>query len=157
MLGMLFVLFDWVDVLIVCLYGIILVIGLIGFGKSMMFYVVFSCFDVWECNIMIIEDLVEYELEGIGQIQVNVKVEMIFVCGLCVILCQDLDVVLVGEICDGEIVQIVVQVLLIGYLVLLILYINSVLGVIFCLQDMGVEFFLFFILLLVVMLQWLVC
>jgi general secretion pathway protein E len=88
---------------------------------------------------MTIEDPVEYELEGIGQTQVNAKVEMTFARGLRAILRQDPDVVLVGEIRDGETAQIAVQASLTGHLVLSTLHTNSALGAISRLQDMGVE------------------
>lgn len=105
---------------------------------------------------MTIEDPVEYELEGIGQTQVNAKVEMTFARGLRAILRQDPDVVLVGEIRDGETAQIAVQASLTGHLVLSTLHTNSALGAISRLQDMGVEPFLLSTSLLAVMSQRLV-
>ncbi len=99
---------------------------------------------------------VEYELEGIGQTQVNAKVEMTFARGLRAILRQDPDVVLVGEIRDGETAQIAVQASLTGHLVLSTLHTNSALGAISRLQDMGVEPFLLSTSLLAVMSQRLV-
>lgn len=73
--------------IIIKFYGIILVIGFIGFGKIIMLYVGLMQFNDSLCNIFIVEDLIEYQLEGIGQIQVNIKVEMMFVWGLWVMLC----------------------------------------------------------------------
>lgn len=91
---------------------------------------------------MTVEDPIEYELEGIGQTQVNAKVDMTFARGLRAILRQDPDVVLVGEIRDGETAQIAVQASLTGHLVLSTLHTNSALGALSRLQDMGVEPFL---------------
>lgn len=91
---------------------------------------------------MTVEDPIEYELEGIGQTQVNPKVDMTFARGLRAILRQDPDVVLVGEIRDGETAQIAVQASLTGHLVLSTLHTNSALGALSRLQDMGIEPFL---------------
>lgn len=107
--------------------------------ESTTLYAALSRLDARERNIMTIEDPVEYELEGIGQTQVNAKVEMTFARGLRAILRQDPDVVLVGEIRDGETAQIAVQASLTGHLVLSTLHTNSALGAISRLQDMGVE------------------
>ncbi|MDR8235591.1 type II secretion system protein GspE, partial [Acinetobacter baumannii] len=116
-------------------HGIILVTGPTGSGKSTTLYAALSRLDARERNIMTIEDPVEYELEGIGQTQVNAKVEMTFARGLRAILRQDPDVVLVGEIRDGETAQIAVQASLTGHLVLSTLHTNSALGAISRLQD----------------------
>ena len=137
-------------------HGIILVTGPTGSGKSTTLYAALSRLDARERNIMTIEDPVEYELEGIGQTQVNAKVEMTFARGLRAILRQDPDVVLVGEIRDGETAQIAVQASLTGHLVLSTLHTNSALGAISRLQDMGVEPFLLSTSLLAVMSQRLV-
>ena len=125
-------------------------------GKSTTLYAALSRLDARERNIMTIEDPVEYELEGIGQTQVNAKVEMTFARGLRAILRQDPDVVLVGEIRDGETAQIAVQASLTGHLVLSTLHTNRALGAISRLQDMGVEPFLLSTSLLAVMSQRLV-
>lgn len=138
-LGMPPALLDRVDALIARPHGIILVTGPTGSGKSTTLYAALSRLDARERNIMTIEDPVEYELEGIGQTQVNAKVEMTFARGLRAILRQDPDVVLVGEIRDGETAQIAVQASLTGHLVLSTLHTNSALGAISRLQDMGVE------------------
>ena len=132
-------LLDRVDALIARPHGIIPVTGPTGSGKSTTLYAALSRLDARERNIMTIEDPVEYELEGIGQTQVNAKVEMTFARGLRAILRQDPDVVLVGEIRDGETAQIAVQASLTGHLVLSTLHTNSALGAISRLQDMGVE------------------
>lgn len=79
-------------------YGMVFVIGLMGLGKMMMFYVCLLEIQSLEDKIIMIEDLVEYQLCGIMQILVNEKKGLIFVCGLCLILCYDLDKIMVGEI-----------------------------------------------------------
>lgn len=106
---------------------------------------------------MIIEDFIEYEVLGIVQLQVNNLIGMIFVCVLCVFLCQDFDIIFVGEICDQEIVKIVVEVVFIGYMVFVILYINDVLGVVICFEEMGIENFNILVVVMGVFVQWLVC
>ena len=142
----------------ICNYqsGLVLVTGPTGSGKSTTLYAALSRLDARERNIMTIEDPIEYELEGIGQTQVNAKVDMTFARGLRAILRQDPDVVLVGEIRDGETAQIAVQASLTGHLVLSTLHTNSALGAISRLQDMGVEPFLLSTSLLAVMSQRLV-
>lgn len=123
-------------------HGILLVTGPTGSGKSTTLYAALR--QVWseEKNIMTIEDPVEYELDGIGQTQVNSKVDMTFSRGLRAILRQDPDVVMIGEIRDTETAQIAVQASLTGHLVLSTLHTNSAPGAIERLQDMGVEPFL---------------
>lgn len=123
-------------------HGIILVTGPTGSGKSTTLYAALSRLNASERNIMTVEDPIEYELEGIGQTQVNTKVDMTFARGLRAILRQDPDVVLVGEIRDGETAQIAVQASLTGHLVLSTLHTNSALGALSRLQDMGIEPFL---------------
>jgi general secretion pathway protein E len=93
-------------------------------------------------NILTIEDPIEYDLPGIGQTQVNTKVDMTFAKGLRAILRQDPDIVMIGEIRDLETAEIAVQASLTGHLVLSTLHTNSALGAITRLQDMGVESFL---------------
>ncbi|MFO6379628.1 GspE family T2SS ATPase variant XcpR, partial [Pseudomonas aeruginosa] len=93
-------------------------------------------------NILTVEDPIEYHLEGIGQTQVNAKVDMTFARGLRAILRQDPDVVMVGEIRDRETAEIAVQASLTGHLVLSTLHTNSAIGAITRLVDMGIEPFL---------------
>jgi general secretion pathway protein E len=93
-------------------------------------------------NIMTVEDPIEYYIDGVGQTQVNTKVEMTFARGLRAILRQDPDVVMVGEIRDLETAQIAVQASLTGHLVLSTLHTNSAVGAVTRLRDMGVEPFL---------------
>jgi general secretion pathway protein E len=93
-------------------------------------------------NIMTVEDPIEYYIDGIGQTQVNTKVEMTFARGLRAILRQDPDVVMIGEIRDLETAQIAVQASLTGHLVLSTLHTNTAAGAITRLRDMGIEPFL---------------
>ena len=93
-------------------------------------------------NILTVEDPIEYDLVGIGQTQVNSKINMTFAKGLRAILRQDPDVVMVGEIRDLETAQIAIQASLTGHLVLSTLHTNSAIGAITRLDDMGVEPFL---------------
>lgn len=123
-------------------HGILLVTGPTGSGKSTTLYGMLSLMDSSTRNIITIEDPVEYELEGIGQTQVNPRVDMTFARGLRAILRQDPDVVMVGEIRDTETAQIAIQASLTGHLVLSTLHTNSAAGAITRLRDMGVEPFL---------------
>jgi general secretion pathway protein E len=123
-------------------HGIILVTGPTGSGKSTTLYAGLSQIDHKERNILTVEDPIEYAIEGIGQTQVNTKVDMTFARGLRAILRQDPDVVMVGEIRDLETAQIAVQASLTGHLVLSTLHTNTASGAITRMEDMGVEPFL---------------
>jgi general secretion pathway protein E len=123
-------------------HGIILVTGPTGSGKTTTLYAGLTTLNDPKRNILTVEDPVEYLLEGIGQTQVNVKVEMTFARGLRAILRQDPDVVMVGEIRDLETAQIAVQASLTGHLVLSTLHTNTAIGAVTRLQDMGIEPFL---------------
>lgn len=123
-------------------HGIILVTGPTGSGKSTTLYAGLSELNSKERNILTVEDPIEYELQGVGQTQVNPKVDMTFARGLRAILRQDPDVVMVGEVRDLETVQIAVQASLTGHLVLSTLHTNTAAGAITRLEDMGVEPFL---------------
>lgn len=123
-------------------HGIILVTGPTGSGKSTTLYTLLNQINDEQRNIMTIEDPVEYELAGIAQTQVNPKVDMTFARGLRALLRQDPDVVLIGEIRDGETAQIAVQASLTGHLVMSTLHTNTAIGAITRLRDMGVEPFL---------------
>jgi general secretion pathway protein E len=137
-------------------HGIVLVTGPTGSGKTTTLYAGLTHINDTSRNILTIEDPVEYLLPGIGQTQVNSKVEMTFARGLRAILRQDPDVVMVGEIRDGETAQIAVQASLTGHLVLSTLHTNTAIGAITRLQDMGIEPFLLSSSLLAVMAQRLV-
>ena len=123
-------------------HGIILVTGPTGSGKTTSLYAGLNKINDRSRNILTIEDPVEYLLPGIGQTQVNPKVEMTFARGLRAILRQDPDVVMIGEIRDSETASIAVQASLTGHLVLSTLHTNTAIGAITRLQDMGVEPFL---------------
>ncbi|HEC28733.1 MAG TPA: type II secretion system protein GspE [Gammaproteobacteria bacterium] len=123
-------------------HGIILVTGPTGSGKTTTLYAALSKLNNRTRNIVTVEDPIEYNLEGVGQTQVNRKVNMTFARGLRAILRQDPDVVMVGEIRDLETAQIAVQASLTGHMVLSTLHTNSAIGAIARLRDMGVEPFL---------------
>ncbi|ABD82834.1 type II secretion system protein E [Saccharophagus degradans 2-40] len=123
-------------------HGIILVTGPTGSGKTTSLYAGLSYLNTRSRNILTIEDPIEYLLAGIGQTQVNTKVDMTFARGLRAILRQDPDVVMIGEIRDQETAQIAVQASLTGHLVLSTLHTNTAIGAVMRLQDMGVEPFL---------------
>ena len=123
-------------------HGIILVTGPTGSGKTTTLYASLTDLNDHSRNILTVEDPIEYQLEGIGQTQVNPKVDMTFARGLRAILRQDPDVVMVGEIRDLETAEIAVQASLTGHLVLSTLHTNSAVGAVTRLQDMGIEPFL---------------
>ncbi len=137
-------------------HGIILVTGPTGSGKSTTLYAALSEINSKDRNILTVEDPIEYDLEGIGQTQVNSKVDMTFARGLRAILRQNPDVVMVGEIRDLETAQIAVQASLTGHLVMSTLHTNTAIGAITRLRDMGVEPFLLSTSLLAVLAQRLV-
>lgn len=123
-------------------HGIILVTGPTGSGKSTTLYAGLSDINSKDRNILTVEDPVEYELPGIGQTQVNPKVDMTFARGLRAILRQDPDVVMIGEIRDLETAEIAVQASLTGHLVISTLHTNTASGAITRMEDMGIEPFL---------------
>ena len=123
-------------------HGIILVTGPTGSGKTTTLYASLSELNDASRNILTVEDPIEYSLAGVGQTQVNTKVEMTFAKGLRAILRQDPDVVMIGEIRDLETVEIAIQASLTGHMVLSTLHTNTAVGAVTRLQDMGVEPFL---------------
>ena len=123
-------------------YGMILVTGPTGSGKSTTLYSVLNLLNTPDRNLMTIEDPVEYQIEGITQTQVNPEIGLTFVSGLRSLLRQSPDVILVGEIRDGETADIAVKAALTGHLVLSTLHTNSAAGAVTRLVDMGVEPFL---------------
>jgi general secretion pathway protein E len=131
-----------VDELIHKPHGILLVTGPTGSGKTTTLYAGLERLNDNTRNIMTVEDPIEYYIDGIGQTQVNTKVEMTFARGLRAILRQDPDVVMVGEIRDLETAQIAVQASLTGHLVLSTLHTNTAIGAMTRLRDMGIEPFL---------------
>ena len=122
--------------------GILLVTGPTGSGKTTTLYAALDRINDRTRNIMTVEDPIEYYIDGIGQTQVNTRVEMTFARGLRAILRQDPDVVMVGEIRDLETAQIAVQASLTGHLVMSTLHTNTAVGAVTRLRDMGIEPFL---------------
>lgn len=123
-------------------HGIILVTGPTGSGKTTSLYASLTQLNDKTRNILTVEDPIEFQLEGVGQTQVNNKVEMTFAKGLKAMLRQDPDVVMVGEIRDLETAEIAIQASLTGHLVLSTLHTNTAVGAVTRLQDMGIEPFL---------------
>jgi general secretion pathway protein E len=122
--------------------GILLVTGPTGSGKTTTLYAALNRIHTEEKNIITVEDPVEYQLKGIGQIHVNPKIGLTFASGLRSILRQDPDVIMVGEIRDFETAEIAIQASLTGHLVLSTLHTNDAPSAITRLLDMGVEPFL---------------
>jgi len=120
-------------------YGIMLVTGPTGSGKTTTLYSALSTLHDRSRNIMTVEDPIEYYIDGVGQTQVNLRVEMTFAKGLRAILRQDPDVVMVGEIRDLDTAQIAVQASQTGHLVMSTLHTNTAVGAVTRLRDMGVE------------------
>jgi type IV pilus assembly protein PilB len=123
-------------------YGMVLVTGPTGSGKSTTLYTVLNTLNTPHRNIMTIEDPVEYQVEGISQTQVASEIGMTFSSGLRALLRQSPDIVLVGEIRDGETADIAVKAALTGHLVFSTLHTNNAAGAVTRLMDMGVEPFL---------------
>ncbi len=123
-------------------HGIVLVTGPTGSGKTTTLYAALSRLDAGRSNIMTVEDPIEYELPGVGQTQVNAKIELTFAKALRAILRQDPDVIMIGEIRDFETAQIAIQASLTGHLVLATLHTNDAASAVTRLTDMGVEPFL---------------
>ena len=123
-------------------HGIILVTGPTGSGKTTTLYAALQQMDRKQRNIMTVEDPVEYDLPGVSQTQINLRAGMTFARGLRAILRQDPDVILIGEIRDGETAEIATQASLTGHLVLSTLHTNTAAGAVTRLQDLGVDSFL---------------
>ncbi|MDE7367977.1 MAG: Flp pilus assembly complex ATPase component TadA [Lachnospiraceae bacterium] len=120
-------------------HGIILVTGPTGSGKSTTLYTSLSELNTEDINIITVEDPVEANIDGINQVQVNAKAEMTFAAALRSILRQDPDVIMIGEIRDGETAQIAVQAAITGHLVVSTLHTNSAASTVTRLIDMGIE------------------
>src|SRR5438105_8176621 len=120
-------------------HGIILVTGPTGSGKTTTLYAALSRMDAGSSNIMTVEDPIEYELPGIGQTQVNAKIDLDFAKALRAIRRQDPDVIMIGEIRDYETAQIAIQASLTGHLVLATVHTNDAPSTVTRLIDMGVE------------------
>src|SRR5450631_438596 len=127
------------DKLIAQPHGIVLVTGPTGSGKTTTLYAALSRLNTTSTNILTVEDPIEYELNGIGQTQVNPRIDMTFAKALRAILRQDPDIIMIGEIRDLETAQIAVQASLTGHLVLATLHTNDAPGAVTRLVDMGIE------------------
>jgi general secretion pathway protein E len=123
-------------------HGILLVSGPTGSGKTTTLYAALSKINQPDINILTVEDPVEYQLPGIGQMQVASKIDLTFASGLRAFLRQDPDVIMVGEIRDRETAEIAIQASLTGHLVMSTVHTNDASGAITRLVDMGVEPFL---------------
>ncbi|HEY1393922.1 MAG TPA: type II secretion system ATPase GspE [Methylibium sp.] len=123
-------------------HGIVLVTGPTGSGKTTTLYAALGRIDASTTNVLTVEDPVEYELPGIGQTQVNPKIDLSFAKALRAILRQDPDVIMIGEIRDFETAQIAIQASLTGHLVLATLHTNDAPSAVTRLTDMGIEPFL---------------
>ena len=137
-------------------HGIVLVTGPTGSGKTTTLYAALQTLDGRTTNILTVEDPIEYELSGVGQTQVNPRIDLTFAKALRAILRQDPDVIMIGEIRDFETAQIAIQASLTGHLVLATLHTNDAASAVTRLTDMGVEPFLLSSSLLGVMAQRLV-
>jgi general secretion pathway protein E len=123
-------------------HGIVLVTGPTGSGKTTTLYAALQTLDTATTNVLTVEDPIEYELAGVGQTQVNAKIDLSFAKALRAILRQDPDVIMIGEIRDFETAQIAIQASLTGHLVLATLHTNDAPSAVTRLTDMGVEPFL---------------
>lgn len=141
-LGMAEKTFQYMKKLIQYPHGMILITGPTGSGKTTSLYAILAALNNRKCNILTVEDPIEYDIHGIGQTQVNHKINMTFAKGLRAILRQDPDVVMIGEIRDAETAQIAMQASLTGHLVLSTLHTNHAIGAITRLHDMGIAPFL---------------
>ncbi|HTP51068.1 MAG TPA: type II secretion system ATPase GspE [Anaeromyxobacteraceae bacterium] len=137
---------DWqlamMDQLVTRSHGIVLVTGPTGSGKTTTLYGALAKINRPDLNILTVEDPVEIQLKGVGQVQVNPKIELTFANGLRSFLRQDPDVIMVGEIRDLETAEIAIQASLTGHLVLSTIHTNDAAGAITRLADMGVQPFL---------------
>ncbi len=130
------------DVMVHQPHGIVLVTGPTGSGKTTTLYAALGRIDTSTTNVLTVEDPIEYDIDGIGQTQVNARIDMSFARALRSILRQDPDVIMIGEIRDLETAQIAVQASLTGHLVLATLHTNDSVAAVTRLIDMGVEPFL---------------
>ena len=130
------------DVMIRKSHGIFLVTGPTGSGKTTTLYAALTRLNNREKNIITVEDPIEYQLPGVGQIQVNPKIDLTFANGLRSILRQDPDIIMVGEIRDAETAEIAVQSALTGHMVFSTLHTNDAAGALTRLVEMGIEPFL---------------
>lgn len=123
-------------------HGVLLLTGPTGSGKTTTLYASLATLDSQALKIITVEDPVEYQLDGVNQIQVQPQIELNFARALRAILRQDPDIIMIGEMRDGETAQIAVQSALTGHLVLSTLHTNTAAGAITRLEDMGIERYL---------------
>ncbi|MFQ5830357.1 MAG: type II secretion system ATPase GspE [Candidatus Methylomirabilia bacterium] len=123
-------------------YGVVLVTGPTGSGKTTTLYAALDKINSPDKKIITIEDPVEYQLDGVNQIQVKPKIGLTFANGLRHIVRQDPDIILVGEIRDAETAEIAIQAALTGHLVFSTLHTNDAAGAVTRLEDMGIEHYL---------------
>ena len=122
-----------------CTSGVILIAGPTGSGKSSTMNTMISQLNTEEVNVVTLEDPVEYNIDGVNQVQINEKTGMDFANGLRAILRQDPDIIAVGEIRDGETAQISMRAAITGHVVLSTIHTNDAVGTIERLEDIGVE------------------
>ena len=122
-----------------CTSGVILIAGPTGSGKSSTMNTMISKLNTEEVNVVTLEDPVEYNIDGVNQVQINEKTGMDFANGLRAILRQDPDIIAVGEIRDGETAQISMRAAITGHVVLSTIHTNDAVGTIERLEDIGVE------------------
>ncbi|NMB15927.1 MAG: Flp pilus assembly complex ATPase component TadA [Firmicutes bacterium] len=120
-------------------YGLILVTGPTGSGKTTTLYAFLNQLSRPERNVITVEDPVEFRLPGVNQVQVNPRAGLTFAAGLRAVLRQDPDVIMVGEVRDGETAEIAIRAALTGHLVLCTLHTNNTVGALIRLLDMGIE------------------
>ncbi|MGN0169631.1 MAG: GspE/PulE family protein [Lachnospiraceae bacterium] len=133
---------DKYEKLIHCRSGVILLVGPTGSGKSTTMYAMIEELNTTEVNLVTLEDPVEYNIDGVNQVQINEKTGMTFANGLRAILRQDPDIIAVGEIRDGETADIAMRAAITGHVVLSTIHTNDAIGVIERLEDIGVETYL---------------
>jgi type II secretory ATPase GspE/PulE/Tfp pilus assembly ATPase PilB-like protein len=123
-------------------YGMILLTGPTGSGKTTTLYAALSILNSGDINILTVEDPVEYKIPGVYQMQANEKIGLTFAAGLRTMLRQDPDVIMVGEIRDNETAEIAVRAALTGHIVFSTLHTNDAIGIVLRLTDMDIEPFL---------------
>ncbi len=122
-----------------CKSGVILIVGPTGSGKSTTMSVMVNMLNKREVNLVTLEDPVEYNIDGVNQVQINEKIGMTFASGLRAILRQDPDIIAIGEIRDGETAEIAMRSAITGHIVLSTIHTNDAVGTIERLEDIGVE------------------
>ena len=125
-----------------CRSGVLLIVGPTGSGKSTTMYTMIDDLNKDEVNLVTLEDPVEYNVDGVNQVQINEKTGMTFANGLRAILRQDPDIIAVGEIRDGETAEIAMRSAITGHVVLSTIHTNDAVGTIERLQDIGCETYL---------------